>query len=106
MGRAEGKIEKYLNQEITKLGGFTRKFAAPGRRGVPDRICFLYRFIILIEVKTETGVLSKLQQRELNRLTLLEIPHAVVTSKQAVDELIALLKSRGIGGIENAKVRA
>jgi len=41
MGVRENKVEKYLDKEVSKIGGITRKWVCPGRDGVPDRICFI-----------------------------------------------------------------
>lgn len=37
----EKEIEKYLREEIKKLGGIAYKFVSPGQVGVPDRICLI-----------------------------------------------------------------
>lgn len=34
----ERDIEQYLDEQVTRAGGTTRKFVSPGHRGVPDRI--------------------------------------------------------------------
>jgi hypothetical protein len=55
----EKEVEKLLHVEITKLGGTTRKWVAPGRAGVPDRIVFLPTGVIkFVELKTTRGKLS------------------------------------------------
>ena len=40
-GLLEKDIEKFLNDNIKKLGGRSYKFVSPGNSGVPDRIIFL-----------------------------------------------------------------
>ncbi len=93
MGKEENQIEKYLDQEVKTLGGFTRKYTSPGRKGVPDRIVF-YKGVIFIEVKTMTGVLSRLQEREIRRMRKQGAPTLVVASTADVDILIRYLKEK------------
>lgn len=68
MGVRENKVEKYLDDEVKKLGGITRKWVSPGRDGVPDRIVIHDGEIYFVEVKTIDGHLSTAQQREHFRL--------------------------------------
>lgn len=91
MGTAEAKIEKYLVKEVKRLGGFTRKYISPGVRGVPDRIVFFPGQVVFVEVKTEIGVLSKLQQLEIARLHKYRIPVVVLKSKKEVDKCLEAL---------------
>ena len=68
MGVRENKVEKLLDEQFKKLGGLTRKWVSPGRDGVPDRICILDGHVWFVEVKTIDGKLSKVQEREIERL--------------------------------------
>lgn len=68
MGVRENKVETYLDDEVTKIGGITRKWVCPGHDGVPDRIVFYKGRVYFVEVKTVDGVLSVAQRREHNRL--------------------------------------
>jgi len=69
MGVRENKVEKLLDSEFKKIGGITRKWVSPGRDGVPDRICIVDGNVWFVEVKTIDGKLSKVQEREIERLT-------------------------------------
>lgn len=65
----ESDIEKVLRDEVKKLGGCAYKFVSPGNDGVPDRIViFPGRNPIFVELKADTGVLSKLQKVQIKRL--------------------------------------
>lgn len=68
----EKDIEKFLNDNIKKLGGRSYKFVSPGNSGVPDRIIFLPGGrIYFAELKTKTGrpsALQKLQRRRFKEL--------------------------------------
>ena len=90
MGVRENKVERYLHDQITLLGGTTRKWV--GRKGVPDRIVIVPHFIWLVEVKTIDGVLSPEQEREHIRLLQAGATVRVVYGHAGVDELIEELK--------------
>lgn len=93
-GTQEGKVEKYLDAQVQKeLGGITRKWVSPGRVGVPDRIVILPGGrVLFVEVKTETGALSPMQKRELQRLRDMGADTRVVYGEKDVDQLIEVLK--------------
>lgn len=65
----EREIEKKLVDGVRKLGGRAYKFVSPGNDGAPDRIVVLPgRVPKFIELKTETGRLSSLQNVQIKRL--------------------------------------
>ena len=73
-------IEKILVGEVKKLGGRAYKWVSPGNDGVPDRIVvFPNRPPIFVELKSETGRLSALQQVQIKRLR--ELGQAVFVVK-------------------------
>lgn len=88
MGVRENKVETYLNDRVTSLGGTSRKWVSPGRRGVPDRIVMLPWGIWLVEVKTIDGSLSPDQEREHQRLTDAGAKVRTVYGHPGVDKLI------------------
>ena len=94
MGIRERKIEKYLHDEVVKLGGTTRKWVSPGHSGVPDRLIFLKGNIFLVEVKTLSGELSPSQVQEIARLTKHDIHVEVVYGPKDVELLINKLKRK------------
>lgn len=68
----EKEIEKSLVREIKKLGGRAYKWVSPGNDGVPDRIVILPGSApIFVELKTDTGRLSALQEIQIDRLITL-----------------------------------
>lgn len=87
----ERAIETYLVRRVRELGGRAYKWASPGSRGVPDRLVFLpgrYGRPIAVEVKAPGKRPTALQlacHRDLRRL---EVPVAVVDSREAVDALL------------------
>ncbi|RGY92892.1 VRR-NUC domain-containing protein [Hungatella hathewayi] len=65
----EKDIEKILVNEVKKLGGRAYKWVSPGNDGVPDRIVILPGLRpIFVELKTETGRLSAIQNVQIDRL--------------------------------------
>lgn len=65
----EKEIEKILTEEVKKLGGRTYKWVSPGNDGVPDRIViFPDARPIFVELKTDTGKLTALQEVQIARL--------------------------------------
>ena len=68
----EKEVEAYLIKQVEGRGGKAYKFVSPAHRGVADRVVVLPGGRVwFVEVKTETGRLSPLQEvfrREINRL--------------------------------------
>ena len=90
----ESDVEKYLHQQVTKLGGTTRKWVSPNYVGVPDRIVILNGSIEFVEVKTNTGKLSPMQEREIKRLREHGCQVHIVYGKEGVDLYIQELIKR------------
>ena len=65
----EKDIEKLFTAEIKKTGGKAYKFTSPGNDGVPDRIVMLPDGrILFVELKTDTGKLSRLQELQCRQI--------------------------------------
>lgn len=59
----ESQIEARLAQGVKARGGLCLKFTSPGNPGVPDRLVITPKGrICFVELKTENGRLSKIQQ--------------------------------------------
>ena len=84
----ESKIEKYLFEEIKKLGGMCLKWTSTNRRGVPDRIVFLNKQIWFVELKSTTGERNKLQVLFEKHLLPYTGNYKVINSKEQVDKFI------------------
>ena len=93
MGVRENKVEKYLDERVTELGGITRKWVSPGRDGVPDRIVILEGLIWFVEVKTVRGTLSQVQIREQRRLRSAGANVTTVNGQAGVDIFIDNLET-------------
>lgn len=86
----EKDIEKILVSEVRKLGGRAYKWVSPGNDGVPDRIVFLPgRPPVFVELKTETGKLSALQEVQITRLRELGQDVRVLKGIQEVRDFLA-----------------
>lgn len=65
----EKAIESRLVNEVKKRGGVSYKFVSPGNVGVPDRIVILPGGEVwFVELKTETGRLSAMQEYQIKRM--------------------------------------
>ncbi|MBE16520.1 MAG: putative nuclease [Prokaryotic dsDNA virus sp.] len=65
----ESKIERDFCKYATKSGCIAYKFSSPARRGVPDRLIVCPNGVsFFIEFKNETGNLSVMQLREIQKL--------------------------------------
>ena len=65
----EKDIENLFRDEIKKAGGKAYKFTSPGNDGVPDRIVMLPGGrIVFVELKTDTGKLSRLQELQCRQI--------------------------------------
>lgn len=66
----ERDVERILVEEVRKLGGRAYKWVSPGNDGVPDRIVvFRGEPPVFVELKSETGSLTSLQEVQVRRLT-------------------------------------
>jgi hypothetical protein len=73
----EKEIEAYMSAQVKARGGRSYKFVSPAHRGVSDRIVIMPgaskqpAVVWFVEVKTEVGRLSPLQEifrRDINNL--------------------------------------
>lgn len=90
MGRAEGKIEDYVDQRVRELGGETRKVVYQGRRGSPDRWCFFKGGqLCMIECKTARGRTSAAQEDAIKFLSGFGFQVFVCQSRADVDQALS-----------------
>lgn len=90
----EKEIEKFLVREVKKLGGISFKFISPGNAGVPDRIVILpIGKVILVELKTDKGKLTKLQEVQIKKISDLGADARVLRGIEGVKEFINEIQS-------------
>lgn len=93
MSTRESKIENYLVQEVTKIGGLAYKWHSPSNNGVPDRICFFpYGLIQLVEVKAPGKWLRPLQYKVIEKLRALDAEVLIIDSMENVKIFIDTIK--------------
>lgn len=64
----EKDIEKWLVEEVKKMGGLADKYVSPNNPGVPDRIVIMPGGrVFFVELKTQWGRLSSLQKWQRKR---------------------------------------
>ena len=86
----ESQIERRLVEGVKRLGGMCLKFVSPGTLGVPDRIIITAKGrVIFIELKTETGRLTKIQRYVIGVMQKRGADARVVKGIDEVKELLA-----------------
>ena len=86
----ESRIEVLLVRKIKQAGGWALKLVSPGNAGVPDRLVLLPGGrVIFVELKTDTGRLSPLQEFVHGRLRRLGMDVRVLYGR---DEVLAFVK--------------
>jgi hypothetical protein len=91
----ERDVEKYLATAVKEAGWLSFKWSSPAHRGVPDRIIIAtHGHVFFVEVKTDTGVLSRLQEMVCGNLLAMGCVVYVIRTKKAVDAMIKVEKKR------------
>lgn len=86
----ESQIERRLVEGVKRLGGMCLKFVSPGTLGVPDRIIITAKGrVIFVELKTETGRLTKIQRYVIGEMQNRGADARVVKGIDEVKELLA-----------------
>lgn len=91
----EKDTEKYLRDEIRKIGGAAYKFVSPGNTGVPDRIvCLPGGRAVFVELKSEGKHSTVIQKRQQSKLKTLGFTvYADVDTKAKVEDLVRKFKN-------------
>lgn len=88
----EKQIEKYLVNEIERLGGLCIKFPPLFFRGFPDRIVLLPgALIVFVEMKDKGKKPTRVQLRTHDKLRSLGFRVEVLDSKESVNDFILTL---------------
>lgn len=86
----ESQIEWRLVEGVKRLGGMCLKFVSPGTLGVPDRIIITAKGrVIFVELKAETGRLTKIQRYVIGEMQKRGADARVVKGIDEVKELLA-----------------
>ena len=100
----EKDIERWLGNQLKKLGCIYMKFVSPGNDGVPDRIVVLPGgAVIFVELKATTGKLMANQRVQISRLrkqgALVFVLTGKLDAKLFVDDI-----ERVIHGLSSTRV--
>ena len=88
----ESAIERYLVEQVAKVGGRAYKWVSPGNRGVPDRIVILPDgFIVFVELKAPGGRLRPEQKVQRKKIVDMCHPYVLLQSKADVDHMMTEL---------------
>lgn len=92
----ERDIERWLVSLIKRMGGEAFKFVSPGNDGVPDRlVCMPGGRIYFVELKTDRGRPSGLQQWQMERLRRLGVSVHLITGMEEAMQFIRMLQEGG-----------
>lgn len=89
-----GKLQDYLKQKVQKSGGQYRKVRWEGRNGCPD--CFVWwqwPHVAFIEIKAFGDRVSKIQEREIERMRNDGLPVFIARSNEDIDEIVLKIRS-------------
>lgn len=84
----ESEIQKKIIQYLNTIGAYTIKTISTNRNGCPDVICCLNGRFIALEVKTDKGIVSKLQEHNIKQIKNSGGVAAVVKSVDEVKEIL------------------
>lgn len=91
---SEKNTERYLTDEVRKIGGKAYKFVSPGCIGVPDRlVCLPGGRVVFAELKSEGKHSTPNQRKQQERLKSLGFTvYSDVDTKAKVDEIVRRIK--------------
>lgn len=89
----EKDVERRLTKSIEALGGRAYKFVSPAHRGVADRVVVLPGGRVwFVEVKTETGRLTPLQEHFRREVEQLGCNYVCLYGAKDVDQWLAYVE--------------
>ena len=88
--RREATVERSFRDRLRKAGCLVYKFVSPGNDGVPDRIVITREgLVIFVELKTERGELSDIQNYQIGRIRDHGQDVRVLYGKDDVDRFVS-----------------
>ncbi|MFX4242627.1 VRR-NUC domain-containing protein [Aliarcobacter butzleri] len=93
----ESEIQKKIIQYLNTIGAYTIKTISTNRNGCPDVICCLNGRFIALEVKTDKGIVSKLQEHNIKQIKNSGGIAEVVRSVDDVEKIVECLNSNDQG---------
>lgn len=93
MGKPESKVENRFRDGIKSIGGKAYKLISPGNNGMPDRlVCLPTGSVIFVELKSPTGITSKMQDRRIAELRQYGQTVYVLRNLQEVDVFLGKIQ--------------
>lgn len=80
----ESEIEKICCKWALSEGWISYKFVSPSKRGVPDRMFLRDGKTVFVEFKRPGGIVSKIQEREIEKLRAQSFKVFVITSLRSM----------------------
>ena len=87
----EATIEQYLKESVEGAEGMCIKIKSSGVRGVPDRVVILNGLTVFVELKSESGNVSRHQQRTFTAITAAGGFVFLLDSKDRVDDFMTFM---------------
>ena len=84
---SEQKLQTKIKQRLESHGWFVTKLMKTSTNGIPDLLCLRKGLAVFLEVKTDDGVVSQLQQFMIDKLKRNGFHARVVRSVEDVDIL-------------------
>lgn len=98
----ESDLEARLVRGVKAMGGLAYKFVSPGSVGVPDRLVVLPGGrVVFVELKSDSGRLSRMQVYQIERLRELGADVRVVKGQEEVRKFLDWVR-----GVKQDEVRA
>lgn len=86
----EKTLERFFVRKVRERGGKTYKFVSPGNTGVPDRIAISpMGEVWFVELKTESGRLSRAQSYQIDGLRNLGCRVRVLYGREQVERFVS-----------------
>ena len=91
--KTEAHLQGYTKRQCEIHDIHWRKITYPGRRGAPDTFMCKNGRLVFVELKTPagTGVLSRMQRREIGKLRAAGMDVRVIDNREDIDIVIDFL---------------
>lgn len=81
----ESELQTKIKDRLTKHGWLVVKLISTSWNGIPDLLCMRKGVTMMLEVKTDTGVLAPLQEHRIKTLNAIGIHSRVVRTLEDID---------------------